>query len=55
MKITKDTVHYVFGLPNGGLDFKTMPTCEKTDPLLVAWKYQFEDGKYNITNYLKKI
>ncbi|XP_042758254.1 uncharacterized protein LOC122198147 [Lactuca sativa] len=55
VKITKDTLHSMFGLPNGGLDFKIMPSCVKTYPLLVAWKDQFEDGKYNITNYLKKI
>ncbi|CAH1445507.1 unnamed protein product [Lactuca virosa] len=39
--ITNETVEAVFGLPNKGLDFKTLGECDKNDPLLEAWKAQY--------------
>ncbi|CAH1438971.1 unnamed protein product [Lactuca virosa] len=50
--ITNETVEAMFGLPNKGLDFKTLGECDKNDPLLEAWKAQYWKGNYY--NYLKE-
>ena len=56
--IRSETVEAMFGLPSTGLDFNTLTASDPEDPLVVAWKNQYKEGKvykFNDSNYLEKI
>ena len=58
IRITDKTVEAMFGIPSMGMDFNTLTASDSEDPLVVAWKEQYKEGKvykYNDSNYLEKI
>ena len=58
IKITHMAVHKLFGLPKGGMDFKSLEEVGRDDPLVISWKNQFLEEnvyKFNNSNYLEKI
>ncbi|KAI3518323.1 hypothetical protein L1887_06921 [Cichorium endivia] len=45
--VTKQLISEIMGFEPSGLDFNSLPSCEKTNPILKEWKSQFPDKKYN--------
>ena len=58
IKITKQTVHDMFGLPCDGVALEDLEECPKDDKIVQDWKKQYLEGdeyKYNNENYLDRI
>ncbi|KAI3503672.1 hypothetical protein L1887_32120 [Cichorium endivia] len=53
--VTKQLISEIMGFEPSGLDFNSLPSCEKTNPILKQWKSQFPDKKYSSEAYLDLI
>lgn len=53
--VTKQLISEIMGFEPSGLDFNSLPSCEKTNPILKEWKSQFPDKKYSSEAYLDLI
>ena len=55
LRITEETIQSMVGLPKGLKNFYDLTECAVSDPEYEEWKNQYEAGKYNNGNYLKRI
>ncbi|CAI9290127.1 unnamed protein product [Lactuca saligna] len=55
IRITKDTLHEMLGLPNAGEDFLRLSSCDKDNEVLQEWKGQYDKKGFNGEEYLKMI
>ncbi|KAI3791869.1 hypothetical protein L2E82_05733 [Cichorium intybus] len=55
IRITKELVHDIMGLPMGGENIKELESCAYNDPVLQQWKAQFPKKLYSVKDYYKLI
>ncbi|KAI3749986.1 hypothetical protein L2E82_20610 [Cichorium intybus] len=55
IKLTKDVVHDILGLPNGGTDIDDVEEVDETNEIITSWKSQFSKHDISKSELVSKI